>query len=164
MQDIVKDVPQVQLDLREVSLLSYDQEHMGETGYNVQQTGEEANWVRNLNFLKFPVSRHATKNNHSVEMAPIHLLGGGQDQLDKTGPFHGAKEKLEKLSDTDAEDDDLGIKTRTESETEQKEQAMSYMRSKCRVEEGSVEDGGVEDEGVEDEGVEEETVEDEGLL
>ena len=48
-QDIVKDVPQVQLDLGEVSPLSCDQEHMGETGSNVQKA-EASYWVRILKF------------------------------------------------------------------------------------------------------------------
>ena len=94
-QDIVKDVPQVQLELGEVC----DQEHMGETGSNVQQTKVEANWVRNLNFLNISVSRQATKDDHSVEMAPTHLVGGGLDQLDMADPVHGANENVEKLSD-----------------------------------------------------------------
>ena len=42
-EDIVKDVPQIQLDLGEVSPLSCDQEYMGETKMEVK-------WVRNLNF------------------------------------------------------------------------------------------------------------------
>ena len=61
-QDIVKDVPQVQLDLGEVSPLSCDQEHLGVTGSNVQ-TKVEAKWVRNLNFnFKNSDSRKPTQD------------------------------------------------------------------------------------------------------
>jgi hypothetical protein len=120
-QDIVKDVPQVQLDLGEVSPLSYDQEHMGETRTNVQHTKVKANsnWVRNLNFLNISVSREATKDDQSVEMAPTHLVGGGLDPLDMAGPVHGANENVDIAErESLAEDDGLGILSRTDSEAE----------------------------------------------
>ena len=56
--------------------------------------------MRNLNSnLKFSNSR---QDDHSVKMAPTHLVGGGQDLLDSAGPFLGAQDNVEKLSEKDS--------------------------------------------------------------